>query len=302
MSDTLRQKLLQQEVIPPPGNWERIARVLDEKAAFRTTREKLLEVSVIPASRNWAAITDKLSEQHISGKLLEAEVLPPAAAWPSIVQQLDQNGSKEKIRRFPYFRAAIAAALLVSSGLAVWQWTKPAANPGTADKTEYRSPVIQEKEDPNPTVTIKELVNPEKSRAVISDEARDEAALEASKKTYARLDLPARKIAGQVSNFYFRQSLPLFTEPETPADAETVKSPAGARYITLLTPDGNMIRLSRKLESLVCCISGAGEDPACNEQLRKWRERITTSSLGHTGDSFMDLLQLIHQESQSEKQ
>jgi hypothetical protein len=45
---------------------------------------------------------------------------------------------------------------------------------------------------------------------------------------------------------------------------------------------------------MVCCISGEAEDPACTDQLKKWREKIVASPLGHSADSFLELLQLVN--------
>ena len=66
-----------------------------------------------------------------------------------------------------------------------------------------------------------------------------------------------------------------------------------------MTPEGNIIRVSKKLGGMVCCLSGEAEDPACTDQLKKWREKMITSSLGHSGDSFLDLLLLINTEEEN---
>ena len=47
-----------------------------------------------------------------------------------------------------------------------------------------------------------------------------------------------------------------------------------SRYITLMTPEGNIIRMSKKLTDMVCCVSGEDENEECKDQMKKWREKI----------------------------
>src|SRR4029077_4860239 len=44
------------------------------------------------------------------------------------------------------------------------------------------------------------------------------------------------------------------------------------RYVMLLTPNG-VVRMSKKLGGLVCCVSGQEQDQDCKYQLKKWQEK-----------------------------
>ena len=65
------------------------------------------------------------------------------------------------------------------------------------------------------------------------------------------------------------------------------------RYITLMTPEGNIIRMSKKFTDMVCCVSGEDQDEACKDQMKKWREKIICSPACHSAGSFMNMLDLV---------
>ena len=66
------------------------------------------------------------------------------------------------------------------------------------------------------------------------------------------------------------------------------------RYIMLMTPDGNIIRMSKKWSDLVCCVSGEEQDADCKDQLKKWQEKMAASSLAPSPGNFMDILSLVN--------
>ena len=44
-----------------------------------------------------------------------------------------------------------------------------------------------------------------------------------------------------------------------------------------MTPDGNIIRMSKKWSGLVCCVSGEEQDEDCKNQIKKWQKKIATA-------------------------
>src|SRR5690606_8024204 len=78
-----------------------------------------------------------------------------------------------------------------------------------------------------------------------------------------------------------------------PDFADIPDEPVSNRYIMLMTPEGNIIRMSRKLGDLVCCVSGEEQDDDCIEQMKKWREQLASPNHGHAAGSFMDILGLL---------
>jgi hypothetical protein len=66
------------------------------------------------------------------------------------------------------------------------------------------------------------------------------------------------------------------------------------RYVMLMTPDGNFIRMAKKWSELLCCVSGEEQDPECKDQLKKWQQKIATSTLASSPSNFMDILGLVN--------
>lgn len=61
----------------------------------------------------------------------------------------------------------------------------------------------------------------------------------------------------------------------------------------LMTPDGQFIRMSKKLGDLLCCVSGEEQDPDCIDQMKRWRQKIAISNLTPSPGNFMDILNLV---------
>lgn len=292
MSEKIRHTLQNHEVSPPPAAWPFILAELNEQDQLKHVGQQLGNAAVVPPAENWNKLLSALEEISIGRQLAETEVPPPAGTWNRIARELNTEESSSAKKITPWWRYAAAAAILITAGLGIFRLTRPAA---MNEEMALHSDSIQR------TDRVKTDQRSEALEEIVSlapqtnEEARNDAALEASKKTYARLEYPAKKIAREVSAFYFNAFPSSVTsrgldDPETTAPATS----KAERYITLMTPEGNIIRVSKKLGGMVCCISGEAEDPACTDQLKKWREKIVASPLGHSADSFFELLQLVN--------
>lgn len=292
MIEKIRHTLLDHEVTPPPAAWSFILAELDEQDQLKQVGQQLMNAAVVPPAAHWNKLLSSLEDISIGRQLAETEVPPPAGTWNKIAQELNTGDASSVKKITPWWRYAAAAAILITAGLGIFRFTRPSVTREEmaihSDSSHTTDPLFKEQHKE----TLEEIV------AIVpetNDEARNEAALEASKKTYARLEYPSKKMAREVSAFYFHTFPTEATgrgldEPGT-AVPESSKA---ERYITLMTPEGNIIRVSKKLGGMVCCISGEAEDPACTDQLKKWREKIVASPLGHSADSFLELLQLVN--------
>lgn len=292
MSEKIRHTLLNHEVTPPPAAWSFILAELDEQDQLKQVGQQLGNAAVVPPAENWSKLLSSLEEISIGRQLTEAEVAPPAGTWNKIARELNTGESSATKKITPWWRYAAAAAILITAGLGIFRFTRPAVmNEEMALHSDsvQRTDLVKKEQRRE---TLEEIVSiaPE-----TNEEARNEAALEASKKTYARLEYPAKKIAREVSAFYFNTYAADATSRGLDvSETATPETSKAERYITLMTPEGNIIRVSKKLGGMVCCISGEAEDPACTDQLKKWREKIVASPLGHSADSFLELLQLVN--------
>jgi hypothetical protein len=68
------------------------------------------------------------------------------------------------------------------------------------------------------------------------------------------------------------------------------------RYLNFMDPDGSLIRVSKKLADAVGCFYSRGnsdEYKQCQEQIKKWRDKISQSSSTPSADHFMDILDIL---------
>jgi len=309
MSNQIQNKLLSHEVNPPAGTWDKIAASLDEAELNSKFPALLYNTEVIPAPHNWEAIRtalDKAETPVFAETLYHAEVIPPATAWTAIEESLITEEKPERRKVIPWFRYAAAAAIAALMILGVTQVFK---QPG---KTSGTTKEIVSSGNPAPLKPNEETIINSPSSDTLSDQARDEAALEESKKTFASLDMNnvATRIK-QTTRHYSAEPLelsyaasdlnPASTYQELPCNeiekfsvmhSDKRDNPAN-RYITLMTPDGNIIRMSKKWSKMVCCVAGEEEDKNCQDQLKKWRDKIATPNVA-SSSNFLDILTLVN--------
>lgn len=271
MSSQLQNKILNYEVAPPASVWEKIEEALDESELA----------------------------QEFPSKLYGAEVIPPVSAWNKIATSLDaehEAAIPEHRRISPLLKYAAAAILI---GFLAWGGIQ-LLNNKSENKKVAKQEVPQPKMD-NPSPLDNQNSNtPEENIAsadnnISSDEARNDAALEASKKTFAKLDMPPKsRIKKIAAGYYFASSVGTDNIPEILPQDEINPGNLSSRYITLMTPEGNIIRMSKKLTDMVCCVSGEDENDECKDQMKKWREKIICSPTCHSTGSFMDIIGLVN--------
>ena len=222
MSNDLQNKIINYEVIPPAGVWDKIAYALDES---------------------------ELSNEF-PARLYGAEVTPPVSAWNKIATALDiQHEIAKPLSRiiFPIFKYAAAAAII---GFVAWGGIQ-LLNNKSGNKDLVKHDVLQPaKESLTPSIdqtnnTIEEKIATADNPS-IEDEARNDAALEASKKTFAKLNVPVRsRIKEIASGFSFASSISAENIPRIIPPNELNPVNSSSRYITLMTPEGNIIRMSK---------------------------------------------------------
>jgi len=294
MNNSFRDKIYNNEVTPPVRVWDRIAAELDETVSIKNLSDKLFLAEVIPPETTWSKIASELEESAIAAKLYNIEITPPATAWPKVQSAFNNEAAAIKPKKIIRFLRYAAAAALI--GFISFSTIKILQDKSEETDISMKETVSPPHDNAPATLTNEKLNGLLDNIAAVSDDARNDAALEASKKTYARLDIPARNITRDISNFYFASgNIPTGTtrglniEATAPAEESLAD-----RYITLITPEGNIIRMSKKLSDMICCISGEIDDQQCKDQLKKWREKIVASSLGHSSESFMDILYLVN--------
>jgi hypothetical protein len=274
-----RHKLYDHEVNPPSGVWDRIAASLDDEAMGR----KLYDTEVTPPAGNWNKIAAALDEAEAqrpvyADKLYNAEVQPPAHVWQQIATSLNEEESPRVIpmqqRRAGIYRYLAAAVLAGVAILAAWNWLGSSEEESTIASTDTisRKPMI-EQVPASGNITNTTQAGEQQLLAADSDVPLKRNRVQSSDRTTGN--------TGYSSAVYASNS------------TVNVKHPAD-RYIMLITPDGNIIRMSKKWGDMVCCVSGEEQDDACKDQLQRWQEKMAEAPVAPSPDNFMDILTLVN--------
>ena len=290
MNSRLRDILLRHEETPPAGNWEKISRELDDAAAGFRFPQALYDLSVTPASMNWHKISQALDEEAIHGsvaeKLYQVEIPAPVSSWEQISMALD---APPAIRRPAAWLRYTAAALLI--GILSFSAFKIFRQPATSTPSLAGIAVPESlSHEPENTVPVPAAENGSGDLTHEDQEARNDAALEASKHSYARLEFNPSQKAVIAAAFRFDENSPAAIEE--PAEKTGTADKPGERYVLLMNPDGHFIRMSKKLSNLLCCVSGEEQDKECRSMVDNWRKQLACSDAAHPGN-FMDILNLV---------
>jgi hypothetical protein len=296
-----QDKLNNYEVIPPAEVWDRIAIDLDDLADTDGIGRRLHEMEVAPPPVAWNNIADAL----ISGtdtdnyvvRLQNMEVVPPPAAWNQIQTELYQSAETPvvsiKKRRPAFIRYAAAAALIAAVSLSVVKWTG-SREKGAIVQIENANPVTPPK--PNNPATNESIITPDKQAATtdlasVASPASPASAQPPIASNYNRVKQPVKRTRASTASTTAADYSDQYTNPIY-AYQDYVPNLAD-RYIMLMTPDGNFIRMSKKLGNLVCCVSGEEQDADCKSKLKQWQEKLATSPFATSPGNFLDVLNLV---------
>ncbi len=305
MNSGLSHKMYNYEVPPPSGVWEFIAAELDETELSKTLSSKLYNIQSVPPAGIWEAIAitldNSLPVNSLAERLHNTEIEPPANAWSKIVAELDEVSEAaipDRRKLSPFIRYAAAASII---GLLAFGALQLFKNKGADDNTEIvKAPVITPEKINTTSPAVKEETTtiPAPQAIAEAEEVRNDAALEASKRTYAKLDKPVSAKMDMAAAFYFNEAVSTgstrgLDDMFTINEEQPVSGNINSRYIMLMTPDGNIIRMSKKLSDLVCCVSGEEQDDDCMHQLKQWKDKMANAYAGHSPGNFMDILSLV---------
>jgi hypothetical protein len=264
-----------------------------------------------PPEKGWDKIAASLDESfngyQFPTALYNFEKAPPTDTWNKIQSSLDEGQApviplKKKNSFSSLIKYAVAASIIGLLAFGAIRFFNigtdnidvaiaPGIRPSKTD-----SPAVNDKSQPNSITTIQP-----------QDDTDDNSALEQNKNTYAKLDINSSNFSSKINKRLYRipaQLASTYSEPglrESPAlqyphRAAVNDSPSdnsSGRYLMFKNSEGQFIRISKKLSDLFCCVSGEERDENCDDQLKKWREKIATSSFIPSPDNFMDILDLV---------
>lgn len=258
-------------------------------------QNKLYNYEQSPPENTWGKIAAALDESNLADEfpstLYNAEAIPDASAWEKIVSALDAEHPvviAMPRKSFPLFRYAAAAAVIGIITFSIIKWTGANNNQSSAkDLVITKDPAPENK---GPVLTNENNLAGNAPKESINSEE--------SNKNIANVDqVKATRIKKSRNNYSIADNI----DAAQPIYAYNEHTPNLAdRYIMLMTPNGNIIRMSKKWGDLVCCVSGEEQDDDCKDQLKKWQEKIAASTIAPSPGNFMDILSLVSSLSDTE--
>ena len=268
---------------------------------MESVRDKMYDYEVNPSPNCWEKISAELNNAEMGHEfpaaLYNMELTPPATIWEKVNAAI--NPESETIvrpifrRRSPVLRYAAAAIivgiigfatlrLVISSGNNSENANKVAEN---KDSTKSSNTVTGASKDGDTSangVAIDTPLAGEQNENLVA--SANPSVQKAGKRGIQRI-ASANSSKPQYPENELSQSIYAY-EDHVPDIAE--------RYVMLMTPDGNFIRMAKKWSDLLCCVSGEEQDPDCKDQLKKWQQKLAASTLAPSPSNFMDILGLVN--------
>ncbi len=266
---------------------------------MESLRDKMYNYEVNPSPNCWEKISAELDSgemgKEFPAALYNMEVTPPASTWEKVNAAINPEPGpilRPLFRRqTPLLRYAVAAVLVGLVGFAILRLVISDSNDSESattiavNKDSIKSPNTSlgtpMEEDTSANAITNELSLNQQSVGPIA--ATPSVGKTGKKPTQRSVSNKSR--APQYPEADLTQSLYAY-EDHVPDIAE--------RYVMLMTPDGNFIRMAKKWSELLCCVSGEEQDPECKDQLKKWQQKIATSTLASSPSNFMDILGLVN--------
>ncbi len=302
MSEELKRKLYNYQVNPPEMAWNNISAALDDEVHAEFPKN-LYETELTPPSAVWNKIADELENNPLefAAKLYNVEIDPPSESWEKIYVSLNEgddlhrDSSNRKIIPFARYAAAASIIGLIAFG-AIKFFNRRTTDHPVAVKTvlpqnsQTIAPDSQNKSSSEPTPAVTNNLPKEGSyiaKTTISKKRNQ------SQTTGYMTQIVNPAIDNSNASFAsnFQQTA---LRGNIPGSHSVVSD--GDPYLMFLNPDGYLIRISKKLAETLGCIYTKGnseEFKRCEDQIKKWRDKIAQSPASSSPDNFMDILDII---------
>jgi hypothetical protein len=289
------------EATPPPAIWEALTQELEEMNTDKQFRDELYNLEVTPPdiwSRLNTQLTEEEPEQKLAGKLLAMEVWPPEESWKKIKQTLEEKPAAKVIRFGNWKKWAAAAVLtgaIVTTTVILVQrnntaggelvTVKPEVKPVPADQ----QPIQVQPPAPQPVVSNNELIaGKEKNTVPVKNNGRQSVP-----GLQEEVPVIASFLPGNESKDHNNDNKP--SSPKSRihkalgnANTENATAALDSRYYLLLNADGELVRVSKKLDEMQCVLKGGLDIPfdendeknkQCNEQVKEWQNQLNNPSV-----------------------
>ncbi|RXK58758.1 hypothetical protein ESA94_15315 [Lacibacter luteus] len=303
--EPLRNQLLAMETEAPADAWLQIEPALNDL----TLQQKLLSTEETVPPFIWNAIEAELSadsfDTEIAEALQQAEVTPPVSNWNAIEQQLQENEPAKVIsinNNTKILRIAVAAVItgVIAFGgyrmlnsnstekesiAVVTDAAVKNAAAATTDSSNSDSNMI--------AATDEETADTEVvRRAAIKERIRQKSSL---KDAVAYVEVPDHNLQNTVAYQGIHHKT-------TDAAASTTGFSEN-QYYMVLNDNGELVRVSKKINNLKCAVSNGStqvdaatalQSKECNEQIKKWREKMAFAAAISASAGDIDLSELVN--------
>jgi len=301
MSEELKRKLYNYEAEPPEVIWRQIDAALDQEINAEFP-QKLYALAETPPATAWNRIGQQLEKDDqdlYPSRLYNLEVAPRSEIWNNILPFINKEKAPLQIaskgRIIPFIRYAVAACVigLVAFGAFKLMNQKTGGGP-VATKTvlpqkDSSTPVNQgsiQESTPAPSNNLPKE-NPVFAQTEIKP--RKKYLPEPTYMTQVAIASPTATGSKAISDFR-RVSL----SGDIPGNCSQISE--ADPYLMFVNPDGYLIRISKKLAETLGCIytnGNSAEYNRCQDQIKKWRDKIAQSPATSSPDNFMDVLNVI---------
>lgn len=256
----LRDKMYDWEANPPAPVWDRVRAALDESESAARFPNRLHEFEAEPPANAWAAIAASLDAE------------PAEIETPAPVVTIRRS-------RTQWMRYAAAILILAVAGFGIRFLTMD------DQSTLAELPALPTSKAAVPEVKPTNNL-PALGEHASNDSLKNSLANSATHRRFSsREELQFASEANQDYSDEMDKNLYVY-EDHQPRIAE--------KYVTLMTPEGSFIRMSKKWSHLLCCIAGEDPNAACNMQLKAWQDQLAESPIAPAPGNFMDLLDLVN--------
>jgi hypothetical protein len=253
-------------------------------------QNKLYHFEANPPQEVWDKIAESLdTEETFPERLFRYEVQPPPQAWSMIEASLDQANTPAKVIPLSRYKKPlryIAAASTIAIVLAIT--TLNTREPGgniTQANTKTSLPINQASVLPLPKKPVL-VEEPAPMSPTVVTTARTEKAGRVYRKTSApKKELGVIDPQNAINSVSLSgQFIPDEVNKEQMFDFSVLDN-----YMVCSDGNGNAIKLSKKLFSLVSCPTGDG---SCKERIHQLRQKLTANTVS---TDFAGLLEIVRQ-------
>ncbi|WP_346238764.1 hypothetical protein ABDK00_004925 [Niabella insulamsoli] len=328
--DSLK-KIYNFEVSPPAEAWAHISGALDQLEQDNKIAAKLNAAELQPPAHIWSALEKELNQEDQNKKIASAlhqfEVAPPKMVWDNIALNLDEQKSWGSV-------AALQNTEVTPPANAWHHISATLDDEAALEIIEKKLSRLKVNPPATAWLGIRDELSPKNQATTLKTTAHHGWLKYAAAACFiAIISVTAffilRDETGGTSNNYAgniatgNKSLPSVVtpvavkqQPTQPPGAQQalagIKTKLGNaytasieknkeaqnRYIILMTQDGNVVRMSKKVSNMADCI--AGEDHSCDDQISKWQKEMASSSTVSSPDNFLDILDMASEESAAE--